>query len=117
MRTGGRQPKPPRSQVPQNGGDQQCKDHGKAGSGADLKNQIHRQKRENSEGHRPRRSEHSSQIEEARQDHRNVGFQRVGINDRGHGVGCIVEAVDELEAKRNQQWPGPAAYMARCWLQ
>ena len=27
----------------------------------------------------------------------------MGVNDRGHCVGGVMEAVDELEAKRNQQ--------------
>ena len=30
-------------------------------------------------------------------------IEGVGIDDRGHGVGCIVEAVHEFEAKGNEQ--------------
>ncbi len=32
-----------------------------------------------------------------------TGFQRVGVDDRGHGVRRVVKAVDELEAQGQQE--------------
>jgi hypothetical protein len=52
VRTGGGQAEPPGAQIPENGGDQQGKDHGEAGAGADLENQLDRQQRDDREGHR-----------------------------------------------------------------
>ena len=46
------------------------------------------------------------QVADSRPDHGDIGLQRVGVDDRGHGVGRVVEAVDELEAERDQQGQG-----------
>ncbi len=43
------------------------------------------------------------QVANSRPDHGDVGLQRVGVDHRGDGVGRVVEAVDKLEAQRNQQ--------------
>ena len=43
------------------------------------------------------------QIEQARPHHRDIGRQRVRIDDGRHRIGGVVEAVDELEAERDQQ--------------
>ena len=59
VRAGGRQPEPPGAQVPDNGRDQQGKDHREAGAGADLKNQFDRQQRNHGEGHRAGGEEHT----------------------------------------------------------
>jgi len=62
MGTGGWQPEPPRAQIPQNSGDQQRKDHGEAGPGADLKDKINRQQRDHRKCHRPRGGQHAGQV-------------------------------------------------------
>ena len=54
----------------------------------------------------PEEKQHAGQVAESRPDHGDVGLERVGIDDRGDGVGGVVEAVDELEAERDQQRQG-----------
>ena len=51
----------------------------------------------------PLDSEHAEEVEHARPDDGEVRRQRVRVDDRRHGVGGVVEAVDELEAERDQQ--------------
>ena len=96
-------PEPPGAQVPDDGGDQQREDHGEAGAGADLQNQLDRQQRDDGEGHRAGGDEHAGQVAQARPDHGDIRIERMGVDDRGDGVGGVVEAVDELEAQRDQQ--------------
>ena len=103
---GGRQTEPPGAQVPQDGGNQQRKDHGKAGAGADLENEFDGQQRDDRKSDRAGGGEHAGQIAHSRPDHGDVGFERMGVDDRSHGVGGVVEAVDELEAEGDQQCQG-----------
>ena len=42
-------------------------------------------------------------LQHARPDHRDDWRQGMGVDHRGHGVGGIVEAVDEFEAQRDEQ--------------
>ena len=103
VRRRGRQAQRPGAQVPHDGGDQQREHHREAGARADLQDQLHRQQRDDAEGHRAARDEHAQEVEQARPHHRDLRRQRVGVDHRGHRVGGVVEAVDELEAERDQQ--------------
>ena len=49
---GGRQTEPPGTKIPQNGGNEQRKDHGEACAGADLQDEFDRQQRDHRKGHR-----------------------------------------------------------------
>ena len=51
----------------------------------------------------PLEMQHAEEIEAARPDDRDLGRHRVGVDDRRDGIGGVVEAVDELEAERDQQ--------------
>ena len=51
----------------------------------------------------PEDEQHAEEIEEARPDHGEFGRQRVGVDHGRDRVGGVVEAVDELEAERDQQ--------------
>ena len=103
MRTGGGQAEPPGAEVPDDGGDQQGEDHGESGFAADLQNQFDRQQRDDGEGYQAAGGQHAEEIPEAGPDHGDVRLERVGVDDRGHGVGGVVESVDELEAESDQQ--------------
>jgi hypothetical protein len=50
VRAGGGQAEIPGAEVPEDRGNQQREDHGKAGAGADLQDQLHRQQRHDAEG-------------------------------------------------------------------
>ena len=52
---------------------------------------------------RAARDHDAEEIEHAGPDHRDRRGQRVGVDHRGDGVGGVVEAVDELEAERDQK--------------
>ncbi len=54
----------------------------------------------------PVESEHAGQITDSRPDHGDIGLERMGVDDRGHGVGGVVEAVDELKAEGDEQGEG-----------
>ena len=103
VRAGGGQPEPPGAQVPYDGGNQQGEDHGVARAGADLENQLDGQQGNDGEGHGAGGEEHTGQVAEPGPDHGDVRLQRVGVDDRGDGVGGVVKAVDELEAESDEQ--------------
>ena len=68
-----------------------------------CKNQFDGQQRDDGEGYQAAGGEHAEEVPEAGPNHGDVGLQRVGVDDGGHGVGGVVESVDELEAERDQQ--------------
>ncbi len=103
VRAGGWQSQPPRAQIPQNCGDEQREHHGEARAGAYLQYEIDGQKRDDGEGHCSRGGEYPRQIAQPRPRHRDVRLERIGINDGGHRVGGIVEAVHEFEAESDGQ--------------
>ena len=112
-----RQSQPPRAQVPQDGRDQQRKDHRESGAGADLQNQIDRQQRNDGERDRAGGGQHARQVAQPRPDHRDMRLQRVGVDHRGYRVGRVVESVHKLERQRDdqrraQQHVGPGASQA-----
>src|SRR5262249_52150177 len=49
------------------------------------------------------RREHAEEVEGPRPRDREVRIERMRVDDGGHRVGGVVEAVDELEAERDQQ--------------
>ena len=102
MRARGRQAEPPGAEVPDDRGDQQREHHGVAGAGPDLQDELDRQQRNDAECDRAARQQDAEQVEASRPDHRDLRLQRVGIDDGGHRVGGVVEAVDEFEAERDQ---------------
>ena len=56
-------PSAPRAEVPDDGGDEQREDHGEAGAGADLQDQLDRQQRDDAEGDGAGRHHHAEEIE------------------------------------------------------
>jgi hypothetical protein len=103
MRRGGREPQPPGTEVPQDGGDQQREYHREARARADLQDQLDREQRDHTEGYGSAGEQHTDEVERARVHHRDVRRQGMGIDDRGDRVGGIVKAVDELECKRDKE--------------
>src|SRR5271157_232569 len=103
MRTGGGQAEPPGAEVPNDGGYEQGEDHGESGLATYLQNQFDGEQGDDGEGHESAGGEHAEEIPEARPDDGNVRLERVSVDDRGHGVGGVVESVDEFEAERHQQ--------------
>ena len=51
----------------------------------------------------PEESQHPGQVAEPRPDDRDIGLQRMSVNDCRDGVGGVVEAVDEFEAQSDEQ--------------
>ena len=51
----------------------------------------------------PLETQDADEVPDARPDDGDVRIQRVRVDHRRHGVGGVVEAVDELEAERDQQ--------------
>ena len=96
-------PEPPGAEIPDDRRDQQREDHGEAGAAADLQDQLDRQQRDDAERDRAAREQHAEEVEHARPDDREVRRQRVRVDDSGDGIGGVVEAIDELEAERDQQ--------------
>ena len=94
---------PPGAQVPDDRGNEQREHHGVARGGADLKNELNRQQRDDAEGHRAGRSQHAEEIPAPRPHDRDLRRQGVGVDDGGDRVRGVVEAVDEFEAERDQQ--------------
>ena len=103
MRTRGGQSEIPGAQIPDESRHEQGEDHGESGLAADLQNQFDRQQGDDGESDEAAGGEHAEEIPEAGPDHGDVRLKRVSVNDRGHGVRGIVEAVDELEAEGDQQ--------------
>ncbi len=68
-----------------------------------MQDQLYRQQSDDAEGHCPAGQQHAKEVEATGPDHGEMRRQRVGVDHGGHGVGGIVEAVDELEAQGNQQ--------------
>ena len=97
------QPEVPRAQIPDDRRYQQRENHGEARAAAHLQNQLHRQQRDDPEGHRTARKHYSQKIKESRPDHGDVRFERMRIDYRGDRVGRVVKAVHELESQRGQQ--------------
>ena len=103
VRTRGRQAEPPSSKVPQDGGDEQGEDHGESCAGADLEDEFDGQQRDDGIGNGARGEQHAGQVADSGPHDCNVRIERVGVDDRGHGVCSVVESVHELEAEGNEQ--------------
>ncbi|MCY1446272.1 hypothetical protein D9M71_628260 [compost metagenome] len=50
-------------------------------------------------GHADTAQQYTEEVEDAREDHRPVGRHGLGVDDRGHRVGGVMETVDELEGQ------------------
>ena len=61
--------------------------------------QVDRQQVHDAEGDRRPAEVDAEEVAEPRPEDRRPGPQRLGVNDRGDGVGRVVEPVDELEPK------------------
>ena len=103
MRRGGRQPQVPGAEVPENRRDQQRKHHGEARTAADLQYQLDGQQGDDAERHRTAREQHAEEIEHPRIDHRHGRGERMGVNHGCDRIGGVVEAIDELEAERDEE--------------
>ena len=90
-------------EVPDNGGDQQRKDHRESCLASDLQNQFDRQQRNDAERHQSGGGHDPEKIPQARPHHRDVRLQRMGVDHGGYGVGRVMKSVDELESQRHQQ--------------
>lgn len=78
-------------------------DHGEAGALIDVENQFNRQQRQDGERDGAGRGEHADQVPDAGPDDGNLRLERVGVDDGGDGVGRVVESVDKLKAKGDDQ--------------
>ena len=102
MRARGRQSEPPGPEIPHDGRGEEREHHREPGAAPHLKNELHRQERDDSERHCARRDEHADEVPRPRPHDREVRLERVRIDDGGHRVGGIVKAVHELEAERDE---------------
>ena len=75
---------------PQNGGNEQGKYHGEAGAGTNLQDQVDGEQRNDREGHCAGGSKNAGEVADTRPDYGDVGFERVGVDDRGDGVCCCL---------------------------
>ena len=103
VRARGREPEVPGAEVPDDGGDEQCEHHRESRARADIHHQLHREERQDREGHGAGGGEDAEKVPDAGPHHGDGGLQGVGIDDGGHGVGRVVKAVDELEAEREAE--------------
>ncbi|MHC2524190.1 hypothetical protein ACVIEM_001275 [Rhizobium leguminosarum] len=103
MRTRRRQAEIPGAQVPDDRGNQQRENHGKAGAGADLQDQFHRQQGQNAEGDGAARGQHAEEVEKAGPDDGEFRRHGTGVDHGGDGIGRIMETVDEFKAERDEQ--------------
>ena len=101
--TGGGQSQEPGADVPDNGGDEQGKNHRETRAGTGMEHQFHRQQGDDAVSDRARRPEHAEQIPATRPDHGIVGLEGVCVDDRRHRVRGIVESVDEFETQGQAQ--------------
>src|SRR3569833_2075141 len=53
-----------------------------------------------------RGEEHSGEIADAGPDHGDIGFERMGVDDGGDGVGRVMESVNEFKTERDDQRHG-----------
>ncbi|MEY9680403.1 hypothetical protein ABIF13_001177 [Bradyrhizobium elkanii] len=103
VRARSRQAEPPGAEIPDDGGDQEREHHGKAGTAADLQDQLDRKQRDDAERDGAAGEQHADQVEHARPHHGDMGRQRAGVDHGGDRVCGVMEAVDEFEAERDQQ--------------
>ena len=103
MGAGRRQAKIPGSEIPQDCGDQQREHHRKTGAASDLKDQFDRQQRDDAERNRAARQQDSEKIEKSRPHDGEFRRHGVGIDHGSDRVRRVMEAVDELEAERDQE--------------
>ena len=103
VRAGDGQTAPPGEQVPKDGGDEQGEDHGEAGAGGDLEDELDREQRDDGKGDRARARDDADEVPDAGPGDGDMRLKRVGVDDGGDGVGCVVEAVDELKAESDQK--------------
>ena len=73
--------------------------HGHAARRVHVDQQVHGQEVDDGIGHGDAADGDADEVAQARQNHGGAGGQGAGVDDRGHGVGRVVEAVDELEAQ------------------
>ena len=118
MAGAGRDPEPPRDEVPHNCAGKAPEDDGQ-GDDARIDNALADRR-----GHFERDEEHHNEVEEGCHGHRLERGQRLGSNNRGDAVGCVVKAVGEVKDQRdgdqadgNPQCGGdhPGALLAGWW--
>ena len=68
-----------------------------------MDHQLGREEIHNTEGHGTAGGEHSEEVEEPRPNNRWDGRKRVGVDDRRHRVGGVMESVDELKGQRKKE--------------
>ena len=68
-----------------------------------MQDQLDRQERDDAECDRAARGDDAEEIEKTGPDDGDRRRQRVCIDHRGDGIGGVMEAIDELEAERDQQ--------------
>ena len=115
VRTGRRQAKIPRAEVPDNGRKKQGKHHRKPARGADIDHEIDRQQGHDPKGHRSRGSQHSDEVPHAGPDHGDHGPERVRVDNGRNRVCGIVKTVDEFETEgeaegRDEKEPGESGW-------
>lgn len=103
VRAGGRDAEVPGAEVPGDGGGEQGEDHRQAMAGVHVDQQLHRQQVNDGVGHADTAEQHAEEVEHTGEHHRPVGGHRFGVDDGGHRVGSVVEAVDELEGEDEGQ--------------
>ena len=103
VRARGRQTQIPGAEIPDDGGDEEGKDHGEAGIAADLQDELDREQRDDAESDGAARQQNAEEVEETGPDHRDIGGHCMRIDDGCDGIGRVMEAVDEFEAERDQQ--------------
>jgi hypothetical protein len=68
-----------------------------------LQYQLDRQQRDDAESNRTAREDYPKEVEKPGPDHGKRSGQGMGVDDRGNGIGSVMEAVDELEPERDQE--------------
>ena len=93
-----RQSQPPGTKIPDDRSGQQRENHRHARGTVDLQNKFHRQQRHDAPGDRAACRQDAEKIAQARPHDRVLRSQGSCVNDCRHGIGGVMEAVDEFEA-------------------
>jgi len=97
-------PKTPGAEIPDDRRDKQGEDHRESGRPIPHGSRVLPASRFTMlKADGARREQHAEEIEESRPDHGGYGREGVGVDDRGDGVGCVVESVDEFETRASSR--------------
>ncbi len=99
VRTGGGNAEVPGAQVPGDGRRQHGEHHRKPAAGIDIDQQFDGQQMDDGVGDAHAAQQHAQKIEDAGQDHREVGRHGLGVDDGCHGVRRVMKTVDEFEGQ------------------